>query len=114
MSIYLLNENNEPVPDGETGEIYISGAGVSNGYHNRPEMTADRFLPDTFVKDNEVRMYRTGDLGKILPDGSIQFMGRKDYQIKLHGLRIELQEIEHHLILHENINSCVVAGIGTS
>jgi amino acid adenylation domain-containing protein len=111
MQIYLLDENMEKVPDGEIGEIFISGVGVGSGYHNRPDLTAKVFLPDPFASDESSTMYKSGDLGKKLANGAIQFCGRKDFQIKIRGLRVELQEIEYHLSSHYSINNCVVSGI---
>lgn len=111
MNIYLLDNKNKPVADGNMGEIYISGVGVADGYLNQPDLTAERFVSDPFLNDNKTRMYKTGDLGKRLADGSFQFMGRKDHQIKIRGLRIELDEIEHHILLHKSISGCVVNGV---
>jgi len=98
MKIYLLDNSNNPVADGDIGEIYISGVGVAQGYLNHPDLDTENFLPDIFVNDNKTRMYKTGDLGKRLADGSIQFMGRKDHQVKIRGLRVEVHEIEHHIL----------------
>ena len=111
MKIYLLDENQEPVPDGTPGEIYISGPGVGSGYHNRPELTAKHFLRDPFSPGKETLMYRTGDFGKKRPDGAIQFLGRKDHQLKIRGLRVEIEEIEHHIISHKSVSDCVVSDI---
>lgn len=90
--IYILDNEQKPVPVGTMGEICISGDGVGKGYINAPELTAEKFLPDPFF-DGDV-MYRTGDMGLMRCDGNIEFWGRKDHQIKLRGLRIELGEIE--------------------
>ena len=112
MKIYLLDNSNKPVADGDTGEIHIAGVGVADGYLNQPGLTAECFIPDPFLNDNKTRMYKTGDLGKRLPGGSIQFRGRKDLQIKIRGgLRVELHEIEHHILLHKSIKGCVVKGV---
>ncbi|MFT7033301.1 MAG: amino acid adenylation domain-containing protein [Cyclobacteriaceae bacterium] len=111
MRVYILNKNREPVIDGEIGEIYISGVGVSNGYHNRPDLSAEHFLNDPFNSDEDFCMYKSGDLGKKLSNGAIQFLGRMDSQVKIRGLRVELREIEHNLDSHESIRSCVVNAI---
>ena len=110
MRIYILNENLEMVSDGEEGEIYISGTGNAIGYYNQPKLTGERFLSDPFYLTENVTMYKTGDLGKKLPNDAIQFIGRNDFQVKIHGLRIELNEIEFWLKNHSDIKECVVRG----
>jgi amino acid adenylation domain-containing protein len=95
--IYILDAHLEPVPVGAQGEIYIGGVGVGRGYWKRPELTAERFLPDPFARDPQARMYRTGDLGRWRDDGGIEYLGRNDRQVKIRGFRIELGEIEAHL-----------------
>ncbi len=90
--LYVLNEQLEPVAIGETGEIFIGGAGVARGYLNRPKLTAEKFIKNPFGPAGN--MYATGDLGRWLPDGNLDFMGRKDHQVKLRGYRIELGEVE--------------------
>ncbi|WP_432743128.1 amino acid adenylation domain-containing protein [Methylobacter sp. G7] len=94
-AIYILDPWLEPVPLGVTGEIYIGGIAVGRGYFNRPELTAERFMPDPFRK--AARMYKTGDLGRRLADGAIDYLGRNDFQVKIRGFRIELGEIENRL-----------------
>ena len=84
-------------PLGVTGEIHIGGDGVALGYLNRPELTAERFIPDPFREEPNARMYRTGDLGYWRADGLIEFVGRNDFQVKVRGFRIELGEIEARL-----------------
>jgi amino acid adenylation domain-containing protein len=105
---YVLDARSAPVPAGVTGELYIGGDGVARGYWRRPELTAERFIPDPFAADPQARLYRTGDLARYLPDGNIEFIGRRDNQIKLRGFRIELGEIEAALSSHPAIASAAV------
>jgi amino acid adenylation domain-containing protein/non-ribosomal peptide synthase protein (TIGR01720 family) len=95
--VYLLDAKMQPVPDGETGEIYIGGAGVARGYLNRSDQTDRKFVKNPFVDDQQTRLYRTGDKARKLKDGSLEFLGRTDFQVKIHGFRIELEEIESAL-----------------
>jgi len=104
--IYILNEDGSLLPQGVAGEIYIGGRGVAAGYLNRPELTAQKFVPDPFGKT--ARIYRTGDNGLWLPDGKVLFLGRKDDQVKIRGYRIELAEIERTLLAFEGISAAVV------
>ncbi|WP_338803023.1 non-ribosomal peptide synthase/polyketide synthase [Xenorhabdus griffiniae] len=106
--IYILDAHGQPVPRGATGEIYIAGVGVARGYLNRPELTAERFLADTFSATPNARMYKTGDLGRWLPDGNIEYLGRNDFQVKLRGFRIELGEIETKLTQCGGVREAVV------
>jgi acyl carrier protein len=106
--IYVLDGQLQAVSVGVPGEIYISGAGVTRGYLNRPDLTAERFIPDPFSSETGTRMYRTGDLARHLPDGSIEFLGRADFQVKIRGFRIELGEIEPALRQHPAVRECVV------
>jgi amino acid adenylation domain-containing protein/non-ribosomal peptide synthase protein (TIGR01720 family) len=122
--IYLLDHWLHPVPVGVAGEVYIGGAGLARGYHERPELTAERFVPNPFVDERRTtndeesdssfvlrpssRLYATGDLARYRPDGSIDFLGRRDGQIKLRGYRIELGEIEALLRSHAQVQSSVV------
>ncbi|MGW2421083.1 amino acid adenylation domain-containing protein [Streptomyces sp. NPDC001709] len=93
-TIHLVDEELRPVPDGTPGEIVIGGRGVALGYHERPELTAERFVASPFPEDPSPRLYRTGDLGQLGADGEIRYLGRIDSQFKLRGLRIEPEEIE--------------------
>ncbi len=104
--VYILNEQNQPQPLGVTGEICISGAGLSRGYLNHPDLTAQKFVAHPFNPGE--RMYKTGDLGRWLPGGNIEFEGRKDEQVKVRGYRIELGEIESCLREHGQISEAVV------
>ncbi|NJL35430.1 MAG: AMP-binding protein [Leptolyngbyaceae cyanobacterium SM1_4_3] len=100
------------MPIGVPGALYISGRGVARGYYQRPDLTAARFLPNPFApsSDSEFgRLYQTGDLARYLPDGSIEFLGRLDQQIKLRGFRVELGEIEAQLLHHPNVKEAAVA-----
>ena len=106
--IYVLDTHGEPVPVGVTGEIHIGGAGVARGYLNRPDLTAERFLPDPFSDRPGARLYRTGDLGRWRPDGTLDYLGRNDFQVKLRGFRIELGEIETALVACPGIRDAVV------
>ncbi len=104
--IYVVDEDGNLVQDGVEGEILIGGEGVARGYLNNPELTAEKFLPDAFRGSGT--MYRTGDIGKKNPDGTCDYTGRKDFQFKLRGLRIECGEIEHALLQTKIISECVV------
>jgi len=106
--IYILNEHVQQVPIGELGELYIGGAGVGKGYLNRPELNAERFIPNPFSDEPAARLYKTGDLARFLPDGQIAFMGRTDHQIKIRGYRIEPDEIMSVLNGHSAIQTSVV------
>jgi amino acid adenylation domain-containing protein len=106
--IYLLDAQQQPVPVGVIGEIFIAGEGVARGYLNRPELTEERFIPDPFTTDPEARMYRTGDLARYRPDGTIEYLGRNDFQVKVRGFRIELGEIEARLLEHPAVREAAV------
>ncbi|MFV0607169.1 MAG: amino acid adenylation domain-containing protein [Niabella sp.] len=106
--IYFLNEKQEPVAEGEPGEIYIGGDGVSLGYINRPELTKEKFLKDPFSQSADARMYKSGDIGLQRVDGHIVYMGRTDNQVKIRGFRIELGEIEYQLSKLDGIKEAVV------
>ncbi len=111
--VYLLDRHLNPVPIGVPGELYAGGDGVAHGYWNRPELTAEKSLPDPFNPNGSARLYRTGDLAKYLPDGNIVFLGRIDQQVKIRGFRVELGEIETVLHNHPDIKECVVVVTGS-
>ncbi len=106
--IYLLNAHLEPVPIGAIGDLYIGGDGLSRGYFQRPEATAERFVPDPFSSTPGARLYKTGDLARYRAQGNLEFLGRNDHQVKIHGFRIELQEIEATLEQHSSVRESVV------
>lgn len=103
--IYVMDAYRNPVPVGMIGEIYIGGPGVVRGYMNQQALTEERFMQHP---SRNSRMYRTGDLGRVLDDGTVEFAGRADYQVKLRGYRIELGEIEEVLINHERVKGAIV------
>jgi non-ribosomal peptide synthetase component F len=113
--IYILDGDFEPVGVGVLGEIYIGGAGVGRGFVSRTEMTAERFVPDPYAegeaedsKRTGERMYRSGDWGRWRRDGTIEFVGRNDWRVKIRGFRVELGEIEARLMEHEGVEKAVV------
>jgi amino acid adenylation domain-containing protein len=105
---YVLDRHRQPVPIGVPGELYLGGAQVGHGYHNRPELTAERFIPDPFNDAEVARLYKTGDKVRHLPDGNIEYLGRMDHQVKIRGFRIELGEIETVLGQCPSVGGCVV------
>lgn len=110
MQIYLLDAAGKPVADGEVGEIYVGGGGVARGYHNRPQLNQERFIPDPFAAKPGARLYRAGDLARLRPDGEMVYLGRNDSQVKINGFRIELGEVEAALAAVPGVQrSCVVA-----
>lgn len=118
MYAYVLDDQLQPVPDGTNGELYIGGDGVARGYLNRPELTAERFIENPFVTEEQralgknLRLYKTGDVVKRLGSGEIVYIGRTDHQIKIRGFRVELGEIEATLRAHRDVRDCVVTSFG--
>jgi amino acid adenylation domain-containing protein len=106
--IYILDARGQPVPIGVSGEIHVGGAGVARGYLNRADLTEQRFVSDPFSKSMNARMYKTGDLGRWRSDGSIEFLGRNDFQVKVRGFRVELGEIETRLAACPGVREAVV------
>lgn len=107
-TFYILNEQLQPVPCGVVGELFIGGIGVAKGYANDPVKTAASFLPDPFTSQWGGRMYRTGDLGRMMPNGIMEFIGRKDNQVKIRGYRVELGEIESAIRQGQTVDHVVV------
>ena len=107
-TIYILDGHGNPVPIGVGGHLHIGGTGLARGYLNQPELTAERFIPDPFSAKPGARLYKTGDLARYLPDGNIEFLGRRDDQVKIRGFRIELGEIEAALGQHPAVRNVAV------
>ena len=108
LQTYVLDGRGQPVPIGVVGELHLGGVGLGRGYLGRPELTAERFIPNAFSAEVGARLYRTGDLARYLADGNLEFLGRLDHQVKVRGLRIELGEIEAVLSSHPEITESVV------
>ena len=106
--VYLVDASMQPIPIGIPGELLIGGAGLARGYINHPELTAEHFMPHPFSNVPGTRLYKTGDLARYLPDGNLEFLGRRDQQVKIHGHRIELEEIELALRQHPAVQDTVV------
>jgi acyl-coenzyme A synthetase/AMP-(fatty) acid ligase len=112
--LHVLDADLNPLPVGVPGELYIGGAGLARGYWGRPDLTAERFVPDPFAGAGGLRMYRTGDVARRLRDGTIECLGRADHQVKVRGFRIELGEIEVALRRYPGIEGAVVIAQGTA
>ena len=108
LQVYVLDRHRQLQPIGVPGELYVGGAGVARGYLDRPELTAERFVPDPFRAEPGARLYRTGDVARTLPGWDIQYLGRNDDQVKIRGYRIELGEIEAALLAHPWVREAVV------
>jgi len=107
--LYILDPYLQPQPIGVVGELHIGGANLASGYLNRPELTAEKFIPNPFSNEPGSRLYKTGDLTRYLYDGNIEYVGRADLQVKIRGVRIELGEVETVLGLHPSVKSCAAA-----
>ncbi len=107
-TVCIVDKEMNLVADGVIGELCIGGRGVTRGYLHRPELTAERFVADPFAGDPQARLYKTGDLARRLPDGNIEFLGRSDDQVKVHGYRVELGEIESALREHPGVREVAV------
>ena len=107
-TVYILDDNHRALPPGFTGSLYIGGDGLARGYHGLPEMTAERFLEVTLPNGRRELLYHTGDMARFRTDGKIDFLGRNDSQVKLRGYRIELEDIETHLMNHSYVKQAVV------
>ncbi len=108
LRVYILNEKFEEVKTGETGEIYVGGAGLSRGYINRPGLNEERFIKNPFSNGKDGRLYKTGDLGRLLEGNDIEYLGRIDHQVKIRGFRIEPGEIESSIRNYNGIKDCAV------
>jgi amino acid adenylation domain-containing protein len=108
IKIYLLDQYFEPAPVGVPGEVHIGGLGLARGYFNRPDLAAEKFIPSPFSREPGARLYRTGDLARYGPSGNIEFLGRVDDQVKIHGFRIELGDIKAALDQHPSIRESLV------
>ena len=106
--VYIVDEQANLLPVGAPGELLIGGDGLARGYWNRPDVTAEKFIPHPFAKTNGARLYRTGDLARYRPDGVIECLGRIDDQVKIRGYRIELGEIEAVLNEHPSVAQAIV------
>ena len=112
LQIYILDPLGQPVPVGVPGEMYVGGSGLARGYLRRPELTAERFIPDHLTGRSDSRLYKTGDLARFLPGRDIEYLGRIDHQVKIRGFRIELGEIESVMCKHPAVREVVVMARG--
>ena len=110
--VYLLDNYHQPVPPGVRGQLYVGGAGLARGYHGRPDLTAERFIPDPFSREPGARLYNTGDVARYLASGDIQYIGRSDHQVKIRGFRVELGEIEILLRKQAGVKDAIVIARG--
>ncbi|MEG5092537.1 amino acid adenylation domain-containing protein [Microcoleus sp. B13-B4] len=108
LSIYVVDEELQPVPEGEKGELLVGGWGLARGYLNRPELTTQKFISNPFQENSQERFYRTGDLVRYLGDDTIEILGRIDHQVKIRGFRIELGEIEEKLSKHPSVKQAAI------
>ena len=106
--LFILDKHLNLVPRGVTGDLYVGGVSLGRGYINKPDLTAEAFIPSPFSNEAGARLYRTGDLARFLPDGNIEFVGRSDHQVKIRGFRVELAEIEAVLLSHPEIEATTV------
>jgi amino acid adenylation domain-containing protein len=112
LRVYVLDADLRPVPFGAAGELYVAGAGLARGYLNHAAATADKFIPDPFSRGPGARLYRTGDMVRFLPEGPLEFLGRRDHQVKIRGYRIELGEVEMAVRRHAGVREAVVVARG--
>ncbi len=111
LKVYVVDQNMNPAPIGVPGELLIGGIGLARGYFDRPDLTAQKFIPNPWADSPGERLYRSGDLVRYLADGTVEFISRVDHQVKIRGLRVELGEIEAVLDEHENVESAVVLAL---
>ncbi|WP_424211350.1 amino acid adenylation domain-containing protein [Streptomyces sp. BI20] len=111
LRVHLLDEDGRPVPDGEVGRLHVSGAGLAAGYHGRPGLTAEKFLPNHLPEDPHPVLYATGDLARRREDGAVELLGRSDSQVKIRGFRVELGEVETHIARLDGVAEVVVVTV---